>query len=64
MECKVDHVFNCFSAQIAAPLIVGVITGGELEATKIVTMIAEAVEEPGSGISVESQRAAKEQKQP
>jgi len=51
-----DHTF-------AAPLIVGAITGGTSEATKINATIAEAVEELDLGMGVGSQRAAIEDKE-
>jgi len=50
-----DHKFS-------APLIVGAITGGTQEATKINATLAEAVEEVGLGMGVGSQRAAIEDK--
>lgn len=47
-----------FNHKFSAPLIVGAITGGTPEATKINAAIAEAVEELGLGMGVGSQRAA------
>ncbi len=51
-----------FGHKFAAPVIVGAITGGTVEATKINATIAEAVEELGLGMGVGSQRAAIEDK--
>jgi isopentenyl-diphosphate delta-isomerase len=48
--------------KFSAPLIVGAITGGTLEAAKINAKIAEAVEELGLGMGVGSQRVAIEDK--
>ena len=47
-----------FDHKFSAPLIVGAMTGGVSEATKINKAIAEAVEELGLGMGVGSQRAA------
>ncbi len=49
-----------FDHEFAAPLIVGAITGGTNEATKINAVIAQTVEELGIGMGVGSQRAAME----
>ena len=51
-----------FNHKFSAPLIVGAITGGTPEATRINAAIAEAVEELGLGMGVGSQRAAIEDK--
>ena len=51
-----------FNHKFSAPLIVGAITGGTPEATKINATIAEAVEELGLGMGVGSQRVAIENK--
>lgn len=48
--------------KLSAPLIVGAMTGGTKEATKINAAIAEAVENLGLGMGVGSQRAAIEDK--
>jgi len=48
--------------KFSAPLIVGAMTGGTEEATKINASIAEAVEKLGLGMGVGSQRAALEDK--
>lgn len=55
---KIDLSTKIFSHKFAAPIIVGAITGGTPEATKINAAIAEAVEELGLGMGVGSQRAA------
>jgi len=47
-----------FGKKMSAPLIVGAMTGGTEEATKINASIAEAVEKLGLGMGVGSQRAA------
>ena len=47
-----------FNHRFSAPLIVGAMTGGAPEATRINKAIAEAVEELGLGMGVGSQRAA------
>ena len=60
---KIDLSTTVFNHKFAAPLIVGAITGGAPEATKINATIAEAVEELGLGMGVGSQRAAIEDKQ-
>lgn len=59
---KIDLSINVFGHRFAAPLIVGAITGGTGEATRINATIAEAVEELGLGMGVGSQRAAIEDK--
>jgi isopentenyl-diphosphate delta-isomerase len=59
---KIDLSTTVFDHKFAAPLIVGAITGGTLEATKINATIAEAVEKLGLGMGVGSQRAAIEDK--
>lgn len=59
---KVDLSTTVFGHRFSAPLIVGAITGGTAEATKINMTIAEAVEELGLGMGVGSQRAAIEDK--
>jgi isopentenyl-diphosphate delta-isomerase len=51
-----------FNHKFAAPLIVGAITGGASEATRINATIAEAVEKLELGMGVGSQRAAIEDK--
>ncbi|MGC8895432.1 MAG: type 2 isopentenyl-diphosphate Delta-isomerase [Candidatus Bathyarchaeia archaeon] len=55
---KIDLSTKIFNHKFAAPIIVGAITGGTPEATKINAAIAEAVEELGLGMGVGSQRAA------
>lgn len=59
---KIDLSTTVFNHKFAAPIIVGAITGGTKEATKINATIAEAVEELGLGMGVGSQRAAIEDK--
>jgi isopentenyl-diphosphate delta-isomerase len=59
---KIELSTTVFGHKFAAPLIVGAITGGTLEASKINATIAEAVEELGLGMGVGSQRAAIEDK--
>ena len=59
---KIDLSTTVFNHKFAAPLIVGAITGGTLEAAKINATIAEVVEELGLGMGVGSQRAAIEDK--
>lgn len=59
---EIDLSTTVFNHRFAAPLIVGAITGGTPEATKINATIAEAVEELGLGMGVGSQRAAIEDK--
>jgi isopentenyl-diphosphate delta-isomerase len=55
---EIDLSTTVFGHKFSAPLIVGAITGGAEEATKINATIAEAVEELGLGMGVGSQRAA------
>ncbi|MCJ7469643.1 type 2 isopentenyl-diphosphate Delta-isomerase [Candidatus Bathyarchaeota archaeon] len=55
---KIDLSTTILDHKFSAPLIVGAITGGTEEATKINGTIAEAVEELGLGMGVGSQRAA------
>jgi isopentenyl-diphosphate delta-isomerase len=57
---KIDLSNNVFGHSFSAPLIVGAMTGGTTEATKINAHIAEAVENLGLGMGVGSQRAAVE----
>jgi isopentenyl-diphosphate delta-isomerase len=59
---KIDLSATVFNHKFAAPLIVGAITGGTPEATRINATIAEAVEELALGMGVGSQRAAIENK--
>jgi isopentenyl-diphosphate delta-isomerase len=59
---KISLATTVFGHKFSAPLIVGAITGGTLEATKINSAVAEAVEELGLGMGVGSQRAAIEDK--
>jgi isopentenyl-diphosphate delta-isomerase len=59
---KINLSTTIFNHKFAAPLIVGAITGGTPEATKINATIAEVVEELGLGMGVGSQRAAIEDK--
>jgi len=59
---KIDLSTTMFNHKFTAPLIVGAITGGTPEATKINATIAEAVDELGLGMGVGSQRAAIEDK--
>jgi isopentenyl-diphosphate delta-isomerase len=59
---KISLSTTAFGHKFAAPLIVGAITGGTSEATKINMAIAGAVEELGLGMGVGSQRAAIEDK--
>jgi isopentenyl-diphosphate delta-isomerase len=55
---KIDLSTVVFDHEFSAPLLVGAMTGGAAEATKINAAIAEAVEELGLGMGVGSQRAA------
>jgi isopentenyl-diphosphate delta-isomerase len=55
---EIDLSTTMFGHKFSAPLIVGAITGGTREATKINAAIAEAVEKLGLGMGVGSQRAA------
>ncbi|MDI6690951.1 MAG: type 2 isopentenyl-diphosphate Delta-isomerase [Candidatus Bathyarchaeota archaeon] len=59
---KIDLSTTVFNHKFAAPIIVGAITGGTIEAAKINATIAEAVEALGLGMGVGSQRAAIEDK--
>jgi isopentenyl-diphosphate delta-isomerase len=55
---KIDVSATVFGHKFSAPLIVGAITGGTAEATRINAAIAEAVERLRLGMGVGSQRAA------
>ncbi len=55
---KISLSTTFFGKQFSAPLIVGAMTGGTQEATKINASIAEAVEKFGLGMGLGSQRAA------
>lgn len=55
---KINLSTTIFNHKFSAPLLVGAITGGTTEATKINAAIAEAVEELGLGMGIGSQRAA------
>lgn len=55
---KIDLSTKLFDHKFSAPIIVGAMTGGTSEATKINKTIAEAVQELGLGMGVGSQRAA------
>lgn len=57
-EKEIDLSTTVLGHNFAAPLMVGAITGGAREASKINATIAEAVEELGLGMGVGSQRAA------
>ena len=59
---KIDLSTTVFGHKFAAPLIVGAMTGGTAEATRINAAIAEAVETLHLGMGVGSQRAAIENK--
>lgn len=59
---EIDLTATFFGHKLAAPLMVGAITGGTQEAIEINATIAEAVEELGLGMGVGSQRAAIEDK--
>ena len=59
---KINLTTSFFGKKLSAPLIVGAMTGGTEEATKINATIAEAVEKLGLGMGVGSQRAAIEDK--
>lgn len=58
----IDLSTKVFDHKFAAPVIVGAMTGGTPEATKINGVIAEAVEKLGLGMGLGSQRAAVEDK--
>jgi isopentenyl-diphosphate delta-isomerase len=55
---KIDLSTTVFGHKFSAPLIVGAMTGGTAEATRINAAIAEAVEKLQLGMGVGSQRAA------
>jgi len=55
---KIDLSTKVFNHKFSAPIIVGAMTGGTSEATKINAAIAEAVQELGLGMGVGSQRVA------
>ena len=55
---KINLSTSFLGKKLSAPLIVGAMTGGTEEATKINASIAEAVEKLGLGMGVGSQRAA------
>lgn len=57
---KIDLSTTVFNHKFSAPLMVGAITGGIKEGTKINAVIAEAVERLGLGMGIGSQRAAVE----
>jgi len=59
---KINLSTSFLGKKFSAPLIVGAMTGGTEEATKINATIAEAVEKLGLGMGVGSQRAAIEDK--
>jgi len=59
---KISLSTSFLGKKFSAPLIVGAMTGGTEEATKINASIAEAVEKLGLGMGVGSQRAAIEDK--
>ena len=59
---KISLSASFLSKKFSAPLIVGAMTGGTEEATKINASIAEAVEKLHLGMGVGSQRAAIEDK--
>jgi len=60
---KINLTTSFLNKKFSAPLIVGAMTGGTEEATKINSSIAEAVEKLGLGMGVGSQRAAIENHQ-
>ena len=57
-KAKIDVSTKVFGHKFSAPLIVGAMTGGTAEATRINAAIAEAVETLQLGMGVGSQRAA------
>jgi isopentenyl-diphosphate delta-isomerase len=57
-KAKIDVFTTVFGHKFSAPLIVGAMTGGTSEATRINSAIAEAVEHLHLGMGVGSQRAA------
>lgn len=61
-RAKINLATTVFSHKFKAPLIVGAITGGTREATKINAVIADVVEDLGLGMGVGSQRVAIENK--
>ena len=62
-RAKIDLSTNVFGYKFAAPIIVGAMTGGTEEATKINAAIAETVERMHIGMGVGSQRVAIEDKE-
>lgn len=62
-RAKIDLSTTIFNHKFEAPIIVGAMTGGTEEATKINATIAETVEKLGLGMGVGSQRAAIEDKE-
>jgi isopentenyl-diphosphate delta-isomerase len=62
-RAKIDLSTTLLGHKFNAPLVVGAMTGGTEEATKINATIAEIVERLGLGMGVGSQRAAIEDKQ-
>jgi len=61
-KAKIDLCTTFLGHKLEAPIIVGAMTGGTEEATKINAAIAQAVEKLGLGMGVGSQRAAIEDK--
>lgn len=61
-RAKIDLSTSVFGHKFAVPLIIGAMTGGTEEATKINSTIAETAEKLGLGMGVGSQRAAIEDK--
>jgi isopentenyl-diphosphate delta-isomerase len=59
-KAKIDVSTTVFGHKFSAPLIVGAMTGGTAEATRLNAAIAEAVEHLQLGMGVGSQRAALE----
>ena len=57
-KAKIDVSTTIFGHKFSAPLIVGAMTGGTAEATRINATIAEAVEQLQLGMGLGSQRAA------
>jgi len=57
-KAKIDMSTTVFNHKFSAPLIVGAMTGGSAEATRINSAIAEAVETLQLGMGLGSQRAA------
>jgi isopentenyl-diphosphate delta-isomerase len=62
-RAKINLSTTVFGHKFAAPIIIGAMTGGTEEATKINAAIAETVEKLHLGMGVGSQRAAIEDKQ-